>query len=202
MQCDHLRVRPLVYSEPLATGLFYGVFVLWSLSELQIVLSRRGGHGDVQDRGSKQRLVGLIWLGLAAAFGLAWVPATAMAGDRWVPVVAGVALILAGIALRRWAVVTLGRYFTTSVEILEDHRVVDTGPYSVLRHPAYAGELLSMVGTGAALGNWLSLLATFIFGVAALAQRINVEEAVLTAALGPAYEEYARRRKRVIPWLW
>lgn len=195
-------MRPLVFSDRLALVVFYAAFILWSLSELQIVVAKRGGHGGGHDRGSKERLVAFIWLGLAAAFSLSWVTATVIPGWRWAPVIVGVAMILIGIAVRRWAVSVLGRFFTTSVEILDDHRVVDAGPYRIVRHPAYAGGLLSMVGTGLALGNWLSLLAALFGGLVAFIQRIRVEELALVEGLGSAYVSFATHRKRLIPGIW
>ncbi len=195
-------MRPLVFSDPPALALFYSAFILWSLSELHIVLAKRGGEGHDHDRGSKWRLVALMWLGLAVAFSVAWIPASAIPGWRWTPVLVGVGLILTGIALRRWAVWELGRFFSTSVEVFDDHEVVDTGPYRFVRHPAYTGGLLSMVGTGLALGNWLSLAVALLFGLAAFVQRIRVEEGALVERLGSAYTSFAEARKRLVPGVW
>jgi protein-S-isoprenylcysteine O-methyltransferase Ste14 len=63
-------------------------------------------------------------------------------------------LIAIGIAIRQWAVVVLGRYFTTDVRVHGGQTVVETGPYRWVRHPSYTGMLITFVGIGLALGNW------------------------------------------------
>jgi protein-S-isoprenylcysteine O-methyltransferase Ste14 len=108
----------------------------------------------------------------------------------------------AGIALRVWGVATLGRFFRRVVVVQEGHHVVTAGPYHWLRHPAYAGNLLSYLGLGVALGNWLSIGACVAIPVVAHLPRIQVEEATLTEALGEEYRAYARRTARLIPRIW
>jgi protein-S-isoprenylcysteine O-methyltransferase Ste14 len=82
-----------------------------------------------------------------------------------------------------------------------DHRVVDTGPYAVVRHPMYTGMMIVMVGLGLWLGSLAGVLATVV-PIAILALRIVVEERVLREAL-PAYSLYAERvRARLLPGLW
>jgi protein-S-isoprenylcysteine O-methyltransferase len=168
-------MQPLVYREPLAIALFYGTSLVWMLSELRILHRNRGGTGEDLDRGSRVWVVLLIAVGLSAAFGLAWLPGGEVRG--WWPVAVGLALALCGMALRRWAVTVLGRFFTTSVEVQPGHRVVDTGPYGVVRHPSYTGTLLTVVGVTLALGSWLSCLVATAFALAGLARRILVTTA-------------------------
>jgi protein-S-isoprenylcysteine O-methyltransferase Ste14 len=82
-----------------------------------------------------------------------------------------------------------------------DHRVVDTGPYAVVRHPLYTGILIVMVGLALWLGSLAGALATVV-PAAILALRIVVEERVLREAM-PEYSLYAQRvRARLLPRLW
>jgi len=82
-----------------------------------------------------------------------------------------------------------------------DHRVVDTGPYAVVRHPMYTGLLTLMVGLGLSLGSSAGALATAIPAVI-LAARIVVEERVLREGM-PAYNLYAQRvPARLLPGVW
>lgn len=97
---------------------------------------------------------------------------------------------------------TLGRFFTTTVEIQPDHQVIETGPYAFVRHPSYLGGLLSVVGIGLGLGDWASLLCCAAFGTAAFVQRIKVEEVTLRQALGQPYEAYATKHARLLPGIW
>jgi len=79
--------------------------------------------------------------------------------------------------------------------------VVSTGPYAVVRHPYYAGLLLSVLATPLALGSWWGLLLLVPMAFV-LAARVQYEERFLTQNL-PGYEEYCRRvRYRLVPWAW
>jgi protein-S-isoprenylcysteine O-methyltransferase Ste14 len=123
-------------------------------------------------------------------------------GGGRLTLVIGEALAVAGIALRVWAILTLDRFFTFVVGISADHRVVQRGPYRLLRHPGYAGALLTLLGIGIAVRNWLSLLVIVAVPALALAIRITAEEAALAGALGAEYRAYADRTARLIPRIW
>lgn len=144
----------------------------------------------------------VIVASLAAAVILAaWVTRfkwAATGGGRTVQV-AGEALIVAGAVLRVWAMLTLDRFFTFVVGIADDHRIVQEGPYRVIRHPGYAGAIVAMLGVGVALRNWLALLIMLVVPPLVFAVRIRVEEATLVAALGEEYQDYARRTGGLVP---
>ena len=59
---------------------------------------------------------------------------------------AGVVLFVAGLILRWWAIIILGRFFTVDVTIEKDHELVERGPFRIVRHPSYTGVLLAFVG--------------------------------------------------------
>ncbi len=138
-------------------------------------------------------VLGALWLSRFSAFGT---------GGGRIEVVAGETIAAVGIALRIWAILTLDQFFTFVVGIADDHRVVQHGPYRLLRHPGYAGVLLILLGVAVALGNWLSLAVIVVLPGLALAVRIVVEEATLAKSLGSAYAAYAARTARLIPGLW
>lgn len=114
----------------------------------------------------------------------------------------GCTCLVLGIAIRLWAVATLRRQFTTVVAIVAQHRLVDSGPYRRVRHPAYLGLLLSLLGFGLASGNWVSLAVAVGLPLAAILYRIRVEERALLRHFGPAYAEYASRTKRLVPGIY
>jgi len=107
-----------------------------------------------------------------------------------------------GITIRLVAVATLQRYFTVSVSILEKHKIVDTGIYGLIRHPAYLGHLTSLLGIGLILGNWVGLLALVLLPLAGILYRIQVEERLLLLYFGASYQAYANRTKRLLPGIW
>jgi protein-S-isoprenylcysteine O-methyltransferase Ste14 len=111
----------------------------------------------------------------------------------------GIALALLGLLLSTWASRTLGRSFTPFPVPRADARMVDSGPFRLVRHPTYGGALLLFTGISLAHG----LLG--LIGTAALAivwwKKSELEEQVLTARF-PGYAEYRRRvRRRFVPWL-
>jgi protein-S-isoprenylcysteine O-methyltransferase Ste14 len=83
-----------------------------------------------------------------------------------------------------------------------DQHVVTSGPYHLLRHPSYAAILLILAGIGLTYGNWLSFASLIVIPAIGFGYRIRVEEAALSRALGPAYTDFARGRKRIIPYVW
>jgi protein-S-isoprenylcysteine O-methyltransferase Ste14 len=118
------------------------------------------------------------------------------------PVVAGVALIAAGIGLRAWSIAALGRFFQYQIKIQPGHRVVTGGPYRFVRHPSYGGIALVLAGIALACDDVWSLVAVAVLGGAGLAVRIRAEERQLTQALGAEYGHFAAGRKRLVPGVW
>jgi protein-S-isoprenylcysteine O-methyltransferase Ste14 len=118
------------------------------------------------------------------------------------PVVAGLVLMAAGIGLRAWSIVTLGRFFQYRIRVQPGHQVVTSGPYRYVRHPSYAGIAMVLAGIALASGDVWSLLAVAVLGGAGLVVRIRAEERQLTQALGAEYERFAAGRKRLVPGVW
>jgi protein-S-isoprenylcysteine O-methyltransferase Ste14 len=111
-------------------------------------------------------------------------------------------LLWCGIALRQWCFRTLGESFTFAVQVSADQQVVSSGPYRWVRHPAYLGMVLSMLGLGALLESWASLLALLAVMTTAVVYRVRVEERALVDEMGEAYVSYAAGRKRLVPLVW
>jgi protein-S-isoprenylcysteine O-methyltransferase Ste14 len=92
-------------------------------------------------------------------------------------------------------------FAAATISIAENHKVISTGPYSFVRHPMYAGALLTMAATPLALGSWVGLI-TIAPITAVLVWRLNEEEKYLSATL-PGYEEYRSKvTSRLIPCLY
>ena len=195
-------MTPLVGSDDTARALFDVSVLGFAASEVYIRLRsalRRGG--DRLDQGSLVWIVLSLGIGVLLALGAAArVRGATITG--WAPVVVGIVMMWAGVALRQWAVWTLGRFFTVVVKVRDGQTVVEKGPYRWVRHPSYTGLLLTLVGLGVALGNWLSILALVVFPVIGLVGRIRVEESVLLEGLGEPYRRYAEGRRRILPGIW
>jgi protein-S-isoprenylcysteine O-methyltransferase Ste14 len=117
-------------------------------------------------------------------------------------VVVGAAVAIAGLGIRAWALRTLGRFFTMPITIARDHRIVQGGPYRWIRHPAYTGGFLTMVGLAIALGAWLGVAVTVLAGLVVYVYRIQIEESALRSRFGSEYDEYSRRTYRLLPGLY
>jgi protein-S-isoprenylcysteine O-methyltransferase Ste14 len=96
-------------------------------------------------------------IGLAGAIIVTLNVRSAAIGSGDLPQLIGIFLLWCGMGLRFWSFDTLGRYFTFTVQTSEDQPVVSSGPYRVIRHPGYAGALLSIIGVGFVLNIWASV---------------------------------------------
>ncbi len=114
----------------------------------------------------------------------------------------GMVILVAGLVLRGWSIMTLGEYFTGTVAVSADQPVVTGGPYRVLRHPSYTGLLLALAGLGLTAANWVSFAGVVVLPLAAMLWRIHAEERALLATLGDRYRAYAAQHKRLIPLIW
>jgi protein-S-isoprenylcysteine O-methyltransferase Ste14 len=149
---------------------------------------------------------------LAALAGFVGVTVALYGAPRLVPTAAirpgavafgvGLAVALAGLALRLWSVKVLGDYFTFTVKVSADQPVIKAGPYRALRHPGYTGALLACAGVGLATANWVALAVAVLLPLALLLVRIRIEEHALLATLGDRYRCYAAGHKRLVPLVW
>ena len=177
---------------------------LWFVSEVVMGLVKRArrGSSSVHDRGSFAALWITIGVGVTGGVVLQFVAWARMPASRERLEVVGFGMLVAGLIVRWIAILTLGRLFTTNVAIQTGHRVVRTGLYRRVRHPAYSGLLLAFAGLGVAFASWLSLAVIMIPISAAVLYRIHVEERALIGAFGEEYREYCNRTKQLVPGIY
>lgn len=138
-----------------------------------------------------------------------WLVLMALDAQRWrfshMPAalnVAGALLIASGF-LFIWRVFRENTFAAPVIRIQDERgqRVIDTGPYAVVRHPMYAGAMLYLLGMPLLLGSWLGLLVLPVI-VGAIIGRIFIEEAALRKGIA-GYDAYtARVRYRLVPGVW
>ncbi len=154
----------------------------------------------VQDHGSLVILIGLQWVGIALNFSLAWFfPFATIPLHRTTLFLLGIIFILLGVGLRWFSIWTLGRYFTRDIAASLDQPVVQNGPYRFIRHPAYSGTFLTMLGLGLVMTNWASLISLLFCVFLGHFYRVKIEEEILIQSIGQPYIDYMRRIKRFIP---
>ena len=107
---------------------------------------------------------------------------------------------LAGITFTWWARLHLGRFWSNAITHKEGHRVIDTGPYGMVRHPIYTGLILGMLATGIAVGTLTAILGAILISLG-MWQKARMEEVFLSRELGAdAYGSYCRRVPMIIPF--
>lgn len=113
----------------------------------------------------------------------------------------GLLLAIGGCGCAFWARHSLGRNWSGRVAIKEGHELVTSGPYRWVRHPIYAGALLTVVGSALALGKAGGLISVAIM-VAIFVHKIRLEEKVLEGHFGSKYADYRRTARALIPLIW
>ncbi|HSD59108.1 MAG TPA: isoprenylcysteine carboxylmethyltransferase family protein [Methanotrichaceae archaeon] len=111
---------------------------------------------------------------------------------------AGLIVFALGIFFRSWAVWALRGFYTARLGIQPGHRLITAGPYELVRHPGYLGEIASVLGMSLALSSLIGLAMTILL-FPLLIWRIGTEEEMLLVQFGEEYREYMRRTKRLIP---
>jgi protein-S-isoprenylcysteine O-methyltransferase len=155
-----------------------------------------------QDRGTANQIVWSVYMTQLVGF-IESVYVRYAASFEW-NFITTIALIgmAAGLALRTWSVRELGQFFTWHIQLVPEHRVVTSGPYRIIRHPAYSGALLLYVFTLVFLHAWISAALAPAVLMAAFRRRIRYEEAWLMRHLGVEYTAYAGRVSAMIPFMW
>ncbi|MEO8358973.1 MAG: isoprenylcysteine carboxylmethyltransferase family protein [Vicinamibacteria bacterium] len=176
--------------------------VLWLIGLLYWIVSARGIKRIVRRESRGMRLAFLAQAVLTAILlrpgrWPGWL------GDTWI--IGGltrywiaVAVVAAGLGLSIWARRALGRNWSGTVAVKEDHELIQSGPYVWVRHPIYSGILLMILGTGLASGRAHGLLA-FPIAVSALWLRSRAEERWMGEVFGERYAAYRRKSWALIP---
>jgi protein-S-isoprenylcysteine O-methyltransferase Ste14 len=96
----------------------------------------------------------------------------------------------------------LGQQWAFSARLIEGHKLITEGPYSVVRNPIYTGMLGLLIATGLAMEHWRALVIATPLFMAGLVIRVRSEEKLLRSAFGEEFEEYAKRVPAVIPGIY
>jgi protein-S-isoprenylcysteine O-methyltransferase Ste14 len=115
--------------------------------------------------------------------------------------VAGLGLFLIGVYIRVVAMRALGKYFLTDLRTLQNHRLVKQGIYKHIRHPAYLGTVLFSIGIPLIFSSLYGFLLMLVLFPSYL-YRIRIEESVLLEEFGEEYQEYMKKTKKIIPFIY
>ncbi|MHB8301265.1 MAG: methyltransferase family protein [Acidobacteriaceae bacterium] len=112
----------------------------------------------------------------------------------------GFFLTLAGCGFAIWARIVLGRNWSGTVTVKEDHELTTRGPYAWVRHPIYSGLLLALLGTALVMGRPVYFLAIPLCVLAA-SLKLRTEERFMQETFGEQYRSYRQRVKALIPYV-
>ncbi len=167
-----------------------------------VLLERRLKGGPRFEKQGKQKIIqGLATIAFVVLVGFPGADQRFGWSDvPWSVVVLGNVLVVAGLVLV-FFVFKANSFTSSTIQVHEGQRVVDTGPYAVVRHPMYAGALITLWGTPLALGSWWGLLLAVPITLVVV-WRLLEEERFLVKSL-PGYGEYREKVKyRLVPGAW
>ncbi|MBV9772133.1 MAG: isoprenylcysteine carboxylmethyltransferase family protein [Bryobacterales bacterium] len=179
-------------------GLWIALVAIWVLSAIRSKRTARSQSG-----GSRLLQGGLTALGYLALFYRSiplgvldrrFVPGSALI--EWI----GFAIALAGAVAAVWARFALGRNWSATITLKQEHELVRRGPYALVRHPIYSGLLLTMSGTAIFFGTFRGLLAVAL-AFAGWWLKSRMEEAFMLQQFGQQYREYQSEVKALIPFV-
>jgi protein-S-isoprenylcysteine O-methyltransferase Ste14 len=195
-----LFVALVVYSRPrvsilVSAAIWFLLDVYWSLAEVKKAAAK------TRESSQSRQVHGLL---TTASLVLLFAPIPGLMGhfvpDTLTTAAVGLGIQIGFALFYFWGRLHLGRWWSGQITIMNDHQLIQTGPYRLLRHPMYTGMLGMCVGTAIVSGQYHALLGIALV-VFAYARKIRLEERVLRDEFGPAYETYRHSRAAVIPWL-
>jgi len=181
---------------------FIIIWSIWFISELLLnIFFRSDNNKDDQDKGSMR----IIWITIAIAIDLGIIVSIffkfPISRLIIIPYI-GLFLIIAGMIFRFIAVWSLGKFFTVNLTVKENHKIIKNGIYKIIRHPSYLGSLVSFIGFGISLNNWVSFTIIILPITIAFIHRIEIEEKLLLKQFEIDYSEYIKKTYRLIPKIY
>ena len=187
--------------------IFFVLMFCWLLTE--VFYKQKLASNETDQKGKDKSSLTILWIIIITSITLSNFIANihfdtfslAITDKIWI-VYLGLLLIFAGIFGRLIIIKSLGKYFTVDVTIRKEHKIKKDGFYSVLRHPSYSASLLTFLGLGLYLNNWVALAVAVIPPVLAFSYRISVEEKALIEQFGQEYLDYKKHTKKLIPYIY
>jgi protein-S-isoprenylcysteine O-methyltransferase Ste14 len=113
----------------------------------------------------------------------------------------GLFMTVAGVMLAIWARATLGRNWSGIVTVKQNHKLIRTGPYALVRHPIYTGVTFAVFGTAIFDGEIRSIVL-IVAMLSVFIHKMKIEEQFMTEQFGSEYASYQQKTKALVPFLW
>jgi protein-S-isoprenylcysteine O-methyltransferase Ste14 len=188
--------------------LVFGVVIACWFVFAGLFLLRKKPPSPPDQKRDPASLVGVVMQ--AISYAVAWgghrAPFTPIVSSNGlIATVFGVLAIVAGIGsvwLVYLALKTLGKEWSITARLVEDHKLATSGPYAYVRHPIYTGMLGMLIATGIAISHWIALLAALLIFFIGTTIRVRSEDRLLRGAFGEQFEQYANRVSAIVPGLF
>lgn len=192
-----------------AKAAFYGLIVCWWWFGLTFWLRKHPSRA----REAKRDLTSYLGLALqAAGYFIVWYSpmrrrqiSPIISGPEWLGWFLAIFTLAIG-ASSAWLVIAaarrLGKQWALAARLVEDHALIEDGPYRFVRNPIYTGMFGMLLATGLAVSSWLPLLAASLLFALGTYIRIRIEERLLRSAFGSRFDDYARRVPALIPGIY
>ena len=183
--------------------LFIWLWAIWAItwSVFAFRTSRTVSAQKLQSRFLHLGLFGLGMILILLHFNTPAIFARRLVPDHPAVGWAGLMLSAIGVGFSICARVYLGRQWSGTVTLKENHALIRSGPYGITRHPIYTGLLAAVFGTALANGTLAAALG-FALVLLSILLKIRLEEKVLSAHFGLRYAEYCRAVRVVVPFVW
>lgn len=188
---------------------FYGLIACWWAFGLTFWLRKR----PPKAREAKRDLTSYLGLALqAVGYFVVWFsplrrhqPSAIVAVPGWMAWPVAILALSIGV-LSAWLVIAaarrLGKQWALAARVVEDHTLIEDGPYRFVRNPIYTGMYGMLLATGLVVSRWIPVLIATIFFAIGTWIRIRGEERLLRGVFGSRFDDYARRVPAVIPGIY
>jgi protein-S-isoprenylcysteine O-methyltransferase Ste14 len=178
----------------------YLVLWAWTIFAILFLLRSRVPSRSVARRDRRSLLgMGLQGVGFAAVWGIRRNPDGSAGAWELVRAAVILPLLVVSLVLTLGALRRLGKQWSLSARVLDEHDLITTGPYRWVRHPIYTGLLGMLIATGLAFSPLVALAIGVVVYVAGTLVRTRAEERLLRETFGERYDEYARRVPALLP---
>ena len=181
---------------PMPLHVFAILAVGWLTWMAPFFLVKRGPSAQTRDRRARW---GIVLEGVG--FALVWQKPLWIAQPGAARIACAVALLAAADALSWTSARTLGRQWRFDAALNPDHQLVQSGAYSVVRHPIYTSMLCMLLGTGCLVARLSILAAATAVFTAGTEIRVRIEDRLLESRFGPAFHDYKRRVHAYLPFV-
>jgi len=113
---------------------------------------------------------------------------------------ASIVLALVSVCCAWWSFAHLGKHLRLSAELVDDHQLIVTGPYRIVRHPIYFALAAIYAAAGLLLSEWPAFLAGLALVIAGTEIRVRIEDRLLESRFGARFHDYRRRTPAYIPY--